>query len=430
MKKQSVKRSKLICMLISLVASVFLWVYVVTVVSQEKSETIYNIPITFTGVETLREQNLTITEGADATVNLQLTGRRTVVQGLNRDNITLTVDVSKINVPGEFSRNYTITYPDTVQPGSISVDRKIPEDIKIKVESLVTREIPVKVAFQGSMADGYMLESTVPAYDAISITGTEESVANISFALIIVEDQDMTASTTRNMEFTLVDAAGEPVDAAGVELEMDTIGVTVNVVKHKEVPLVMEFTAAGGASEDNVKWKSNPPSITVSGDEKVLDSLNKIVLGKENLSNIVADTTVTYPIVLPDGVKNESGEVEATVTIALNGLSSNNLRVTNFEFINVPAGYVADAVPESLLITVRGPSEDIKTILASDIRVVADLSNISGVAGSFTINDVTIYIDNHPDSGALGTYSVMTTLVSQEELDAQSQETEPGEGTP
>ena len=109
MKKQSVKRSKLICMLISLVASVFLWVYVVTVVSQEKSETIYNIPITFTGVETLREQNLTITEGADATVNLQLTGRRTVVQGLNRDNITLTVDVSKFNVPGEFSRNYTIT---------------------------------------------------------------------------------------------------------------------------------------------------------------------------------------------------------------------------------------------------------------------------------------------------------------------------------
>ena len=430
MKKLKMKRSRLICMLISLAASVFLWVYVVTVVSQEKSETIYNIPITFAGVETLREQNLTITEGADATVNLHLTGRRTVIQGLNRDNITLTVDVSKINAEGEYSRSYTIGYPDGIQPGIISVDRKTPEDINIKIERLVTREIPVKVAFLGSTADGYMLGSTEPAFDAISITGTEKSLEYISAALIIVEDQDMTSSTTRNMEFTLVNSAGDPVDASGVELEMETISVTVNVVKHKEVPLVVEFTAGGGATDKNVTWKANPPSITISGDEKLLDGINQIVLGREDLSTILVDTTKTYPIVLPDGVKNETGEVEAMVTIALNGLSSTNIRVTNFEFINVPSGFVADAVPESLLITVRGPSEDIKSISASDIRVVADLGNISGVAGSYTINDVDIYIDNHPDSGALGSYSVMTTLISQEDLAAQAREKEPGEEVP
>ena len=143
MKKLKMKRSKLICMLISLVASIFLWVYVVTVVSQEKSETIYNIPITFTGVETLREQNLTIAEGADTTVNLQVTGRRTVVQSLNRDNITLTVDVSKINMEGEYNRNYTITYPDSVQVGSISTDRKTPESVNIKIERLFQLPTPV-----------------------------------------------------------------------------------------------------------------------------------------------------------------------------------------------------------------------------------------------------------------------------------------------
>ncbi len=430
MKKLKMKRSKLICMLISLVASIFLWVYVVTVVSQEKSETIYNIPITFTGVETLREQNLTIAEGADTTVNLQVTGRRTVVQSLNRDNITLTVDVSKINMEGEYNRNYTITYPDSVQVGSISTDRKTPESVNIKIERLITREIPVKVAFLGSTADGYMLASTEPAFDAISITGTEKTLEDISAALIIVEDQDMTSSTTRNMEFTLVNSAGDPVDATGVELEMETISVTVNVVKHKEVPLVVEFTAGGGATDENVTWKANPPSITISGDEKLLDGLNQIVLGRENLSTILVDTTKTYPIVLPDGVKNESGEVEATVTVALSGLSSTNIRVTNFEFINVPAGFVADAVPESLLITVRGPSEDIKSITSSDIRVVADLGNISGVAGSYTINDVDIYIDNHPNSGALGSYSVMTTLISQEDLDARTGDPEATEGAP
>ena len=80
MKKQSQTRSRLICLLISLVAAVALWAYVVTVVSTEKSATIYNIPVTFTGLDTLQEQNLTVTEGLDATVTLQLTGRRTLIQ--------------------------------------------------------------------------------------------------------------------------------------------------------------------------------------------------------------------------------------------------------------------------------------------------------------------------------------------------------------
>ena len=62
--------------------------------------------------------------------------------------------------------------------------------------------------------------------------------------------------------------------------------------------------------------------------------------------------------------------------------------------------------------------------------MVADLGNISGVAGSYTINDVDIYIDNHPNSGALGSYSVMTTLISQEDLDARTGDPEATEGAP
>lgn len=417
MKKQSITKNKAMYMLVALAASILLWVYVVTVVSTEKSETFYNVPVTFSGVDTLREQGLTITSGMDATVNLQLTGRRTVIQELNSDNITLTIDVSKINMAGEYERSFAIGYPNSIQPSNVTVDRRMPNVIRFTVSELDTREIPVKVAFQGSAADGYMIESSIAAYDAITITGESEKVDAIGYALIIVDDQELTSSFTRNMEFTLVDAAGEPIDAAGIETEEETISVTVNVVKHKEVPLVMQFAAGGGATDANVNWKANPPTITVSGDEKALDSLNQIVLGTENLSGIVADTTQTYPIVLPDGVKNESGEVEATVTIALTGLTSTTatVKAANFEFVNIPSGYVAKAVTQSLQITVRGPSEEIRSITADKIRVIANLSEISGVAGTYTINNVEVILDGYPNCGVLGTYSVMTTLISEQD---------------
>lgn len=413
MKKQSQKRSRLICLLISLVAAVALWAYVVTVVSTEKSATIYNIPVTFTGLDTLQEQNLTVTEGLDATVTLQLTGRRTLIQELNQDNISLTVDVSKITTAGTYSRNYNISYPSGIS--GINVDRRMPGTIDVTVEELESREIPVKVAFQGSAAEGYMIGSSTAAFDAITITGTADQVDAVSAALVIVNDQNLTSGFVRNMDFTLVDGEGNPVDDTGIEKEVDTIKVTVSVVKYKEVPLVLNFTPGGGATEENVSWESNPKTITVSGDEKLLDGLNQITLGTENLSGIVADTTKTYPIVLPDGVKNETGEAEATVTIAFRGLTSTTLRVSNFEFTGVPTGYVAKAVTQSLQITVRGPSSEIKELNAGGVRVVADLSGLSGVAGTYTVDNVTVALPGSEQSGVLGSYSVMVTLMTEED---------------
>lgn len=60
MKKQNMKKNKIICLLISLFASFVLWSYVVTVINTEQTETIYNIPVTFIGTDILREQNLII----------------------------------------------------------------------------------------------------------------------------------------------------------------------------------------------------------------------------------------------------------------------------------------------------------------------------------------------------------------------------------
>ena len=89
------KNRKPIWMLVSLVAAILLWLYVVTVVSPETTRTFYNIPVVFVGEDNLREEGLTISEGADATVTLRLTGTRSIIDNqLDRDNISITVDVS------------------------------------------------------------------------------------------------------------------------------------------------------------------------------------------------------------------------------------------------------------------------------------------------------------------------------------------------
>ena len=410
------KNRKPIWMLVSLVAAILLWLYVVTVVSPETTRTFYNIPVVFVGEDNLREEGLTISEGADATVTLRLTGTRSIIDNqLDRDNISITVDVSKIRAAGEYTRSYVIGLPNSIQMSSVTVEHKSPTSISFTVEELVSKEVPVKPVFDGSLVEGYTLKSIKSNFDTITVTGTAAQVEPISHAVVIVDEQDMHQSTTRNMNYTLVNEAGDPVDTTGLEVDEETVEITIAVVKHKTLPLVVDFVPGGGATESNITWKFDPFAITVSGDEEVLDALNRITLGSVDLSTIVADTTLTYPIVLPDGVDNESGELEATLSITMSGLSSTTLRVNNFEFINVPDGYHASAMTQSLQISVRGPKEEIDRIGASNVRVVADLSNISGTPGTYTCENVTIYLDGFPNSGVVGVYSVATSLVTEED---------------
>ena len=410
------KTKKLILMLISLLASMLLWLYVVTVVSPETTKTFYNIPVTFVGEDTLREDGLTISEGADATVTLRLTGTRSIIDNqLDMDNITISVDVSKIRSAGEYTRSYTISYPNSIQPSSVKVESKNPNNINFIVEELESKEVPVKPVFEGSLEDGYTLKSLKSNFDTITVTGTAEQIAPISKAMVIVDEKGMHQSTTRTMNYTFVDENGDPVDTTGIEVDEESVELTISIVKHKTLPLTVDFVAGGGATEDNVKWEFDPATITVSGDEEILDSLNRISLGTLDLSTVVADSELNYPIVLPEGVENETGEAEATLTLTLSGLSSKTLRVSNFEFTNEPDGYHVSAMTQSLQISVRGPSDEIERITAGNVRVVADLSSISGVAGNYTCENVTIYLDGFPNSGVMGSYSVAVNLMTQED---------------
>lgn len=433
MKKITMTKSKLICLLISLATSLVLWTYVVTVVNTEMTETFYRVPVVFSGEDTLAERGLTITDGADATVTLQVTSSRTIIQQLSSESITITVDVSKITAAGEFERGYTITYPNSIQPSNVSMNRKTPNMISFTVEELVSAEIPVKTVFEGSVKDGYILESLTTDYNSITITGTKEQVDAVSYALITVSDEEISSSVTRNMSYTMMNADNEAVDITGVDVDVEKVKVGINVVKYKEVPLVVEFTEGGGATNSNIDWEVDPPTITISGDAALLDSINKIVLNTLDLSTLTEDITESYPIVLPDGVKNVSGQAEATVSIALSGLSTTNLWISDFEFVNVPEGFTAEAVTKSLSVTIRGSSESISAVRNSDVRIEIDLGEISGVVGTYTVENVDVYLDGAEDIGVLGEYSVTIALIedSEESVDSgsesqtESTETEP-----
>ena len=401
------KNNKFLTFLLSLAIAFCMWLYVITTVSPGYSGPISDIPVVFEGEYTLNERGLMITEGLNANVDLTLSGNRSDFIKVNNKNITVKVDLTKIDSPGVKQLDYTISYPGEVPSGALNEENRYPGKITITVEKKITRPIEVQVNFTGSVKEGYIAETEEYTldYPTVNITGPASVVEQVAYARINVDLTDLSSSIAENYRFTFCDKEGDPVDVAMVTAEVAEVHLDVKIQRWKEIPLRMELKYGGGALENNTTVKIDPATIRVCGSEVLLEDLEEIVLGTVDLSTLEENMTGTYDIVLPEGVTNMTGKTEAQVEIQFVGLVIKEFEVSQIEVINVPEGLDYELLNEVLKIRLRGSISLINALTPEDIVLTVDLAGKE--IGSFTIKPVlTIKGDQYATVGVVGTYSV------------------------
>ena len=260
-----------------------------------------------------------------------------------------------------------------------------------------------------TVADGYLLEKTSLDFDTVQVTGPESIVSSIASARLAVTRTNLDKSVTDTVPFVLCDSKGKPVDTTNLTTDVDSIDVTLTVVKYKDVTLEIDIIDGGGATSKDTKIEIDPPTITLSGDATVLDGINKITLGSIDLADIEASTrTIPFDIVIPNDTKNVSGVDQANVTVTIRNKATAVIRATNITFIHVPEGLEPTSVTKQVQVTIRAATSEIQKITANNIRVVADLADFS-LPGTNTV-PVTIYIDGYPDAGYIGDYTIVVSL--------------------
>ena len=406
--------SKWFYMVVSLLLAFVLWIYVGREANPEVTNTLSRVQVVFSGLDSLEERGLMISEGAEQTVSLRIRATREVWGRLNQGETTVTIDVSGIAEPGTQSVAITtrnINFPRSITVmDSIDVQYTSPDAVEFTVSRWATREVPVQGSFSGSVAEGYQREDFSFAPETITVSGREELVNQVDHALVTVTQEDMSATYSENCPYTLIGADGAVIPTDQLETDPATVLVTLPVVQQKEVELTVEVIPGGGATEDDVTVEIEPSSIMVSGDGDDLAGLTSISLGEIDLSQVFGSRQVfQMPIDLDASLTNVSGITEATVTVTVQGLSTRILQVSNISFINKPEGYRAEAVTQSCSVQIRGSEEAVEAVTASQLRVVADLSEMELATGSQTI-PVRVYLDGGSDVGVVGEYNIVVSL--------------------
>ena len=405
--------NKLLSFLLALVASVVLWIYVVTVVAPDDTVTIRNIPVVFDGLETLASRNLMITYGENTTINMTLSGKRTDLKQLSSGNIVLTADAGRIKEPGEYNLSYSIDYPTPVASGDISPTPSR-TTVHVVVSEIGSKELEIEKRTTGEVQEGYTLGSaniTLSA-DTVQVMGPVEEINEIYGAYIALNVEGLDTTTKQTAAIHFLDAGGEEiVPSKNVTASLTQVDATVPVLRIQELQFGLNLMAGGGATEANVKIDYYPKTITVSGEARTIDALNgEWKLGTVKLEEILENSvTREFAVELPQNITNESNVQKVRVTITLVGLSTKTLTlpVDRISVLNkTDDGMEVAIAGTTVTIRLRGKAEAIAKITEDDLRATI---NYADCVNASTTVALSVGVPEFPEVGVLGSPTVVVT---------------------
>lgn len=395
-----------VCILLSVLLAIAFWAYVRAAVDPSGTINIHNVRVETTGANVLASQGLAVSEITPQVVELQVEGPTSARTNLlrNRSGLYVRVDVSSC-VEGENTLRWREVWPEGINTDDLTAQRST---VTVKVEKLYSKTFDIQFKLEGKVAGEYQMGTPAIEPEKVVVSGPVEQVNQVDKVEAILRTEELSERFAGDLELVPVDKQGRSLADLELTLSAETAYVVVPVVMMKEVPLTVNLLSGGGATKEDAKIDIDPPTIVVSGAEADLEGLEEISLGPISLSDVVGTNTFTRPITLDPSLTNESGLATATITVTVEGLDTEVFAVNNIRTTNLPEGYNAETITKSVLVTVRGPAEDLANIDASQIRVVANLSGVTTEGSQQVL--AYVYLDGTSTVGVIGEYSISVNI--------------------
>ena len=402
--KSGVSRNKVLQVIASILVAVAIWVYVDVEKAPERTKTIRDIPVEFSGESTtLADKNLMLLSGYDTTVDLTIKGTKRELVKINKDNVRLVASTSSIDSVGVHTLRWDVVYPDGVQSSALSVDWASKYTVTVTVGELYTKEVPVNCVVTGTVADGYFTGETVLDPTTLVLRGQRDDLLNVAYAKLTVDISDATRSVIQTESVQLYDNDDNPVDNSNIRTNASLIQAKVPVLTTKEVSLAVELSGVPGSAGQSIKTTITPSSVRLIGEADVLENIDEIVLATLYIEDLDIWQQNSYVVTAPDGTWLANSNEVATVEITMEGIEEKTVTVDTFSYTNVPSGLYAE-VQDTLDVRLWGLSEELAELKADAITATVDLSSVTET-GSCRV-PVTVTVSGYRDVAVKGSYEV------------------------
>ncbi len=409
---EKIKNSRSFYVVISILLAIASWLYV-DAQNPDASVTINNIPVSYVGDEHLEDENLLILDEAP-TINVKVSGPRSVITQLNRNNIKITASASEITAAGVYSLDCTINLPSSVTSTSSSpvrITSRSASAIDVTVVKMVGKTVDIIPEFTGTVTEHHFYDedSFVLQQHQIEIRGEETVVDSVHHCKVVLSESNLSSTWTGWLDVVPCDQEGNQIQSDWLELETTSISVAFYVESEKDLPLTVTLVSGGGATDADATYEVTPKTIKVTAQEVVLDNLEELNIGTVDLGQILTTGEYEFSIDLPTGVSSRDPDVTtAKVTVTVNGLETRRIVTSNIRLVNAPEEYEYEY--GDLEVRVRGREEAVELLLSDDIEVTLDLSQVELADQTTVVVPASVEIPGISELGVFGSYNMEVSV--------------------
>ena len=411
-------KDKRILFIISLFASFVLWLVVSLLLRPTGEVVVQGVGVNVnvqSGI--LGELGLSAIEGAESTVNVTISGSRSVIGGVSAEDISVSPSLSGVTGAGGYELQLKATNNSSKEFEIVAVH---PSTINVKFDKYVDKTVPLEYVINGeyNIPDEFIQEEIYTTPASIVVTGPEIDVANISGAVVAVElSGDYSETIAIIGEVVLVDENKNPVDYNRNEISLSTNSATVYVPVHKtaKLPISFDYTNVPEYFDiSNLKYTLSVTDILVEGEDKTIDKYSDIFIGYVDMRDINLENVSTeFEIRLPEGLTAQNFDENVNITFDLTDYVESTFNATQINIINIPQGYKVTSNASKVAVTLIGPAEVINSISEKDIVVQVDLSTREITqTGQYRIQ-ADVFLPGGENAWATGTYSITITVKEQ-----------------
>ncbi len=369
----------------SVLFAALLWLLVTNINNPSSRIRISHVPVRIINTELITDQGkvFEVLEGSDVIDSVTIMLPRSYAESISEENIVAVADMKNLTnvntIPIELSINKYNESLDSIS-GSSSV-------VKLNIEEKRSLSIPLKSEATGTLQEGYIIGDVLPDQNLVRISGPASVISRIKSAEVSVSVSGFTSDVGTSAEIRLYDEQGTEIPKKNLTLNINSVGVKVEILTTKKVPL--RFTASGQPAEGYRATGvvvSTPDTIELAGKSNVLKNLSVIDVQESvvDLTDASGNRTAVVDIreYLPGNVdlsdKEFDGEVTVTAFVAEETGRNILIREREIEILNVPEGYEAavSAYEDEFYIQARGLAEDLDALETETIRGSVDIEKL------------------------------------------------------
>jgi YbbR domain-containing protein len=264
---------------------------------------------------------------------------------------------------------------------TVNVTSQFPESASIRLEQILTRDIPVVVEVRGDVARGHTEGDPTIEPESIQVTGPASRVEPLAEARITVFlDSNIRDEVEVTRRPTFYDSQGGAASVSGLTVTPEEVEVIIPVRElagFAEKPITVNWIGEPAVGYRLLNVSVDPSGVLVTGRPAQLELLSRLTTEPLDISGLTDTFRGQVTLDLPDGIVLVEAE-PIFVTVEVEPILSSAVIREPVEARGLGEGLEARIDPEEVRVFLFGPLPALDSLEEDDVRVTVDLLNLTG----------------------------------------------------